>query len=147
MTYYINYPFLPHFLIGLNYLNTQVNVFDNITDLLFSTSKYDPKEFNVLNHGDCWSNNIMFQYDAEGKIVDTVLIDYQMVNYGSPAKDLLYFLLSSTAHDLKVKEFNYLIKFYHENLVKNLALLKYPKKLPTLKEIHCAIIKYGIWGK
>lgn len=89
----------------------------------------------------------MFKYDEEGKIVDAVLIDYQMVNYGSPAKDLLYFLLSSTAYDLKVKEFNYLIKFYHENLTKNLTILKYPKKLPSLKEIHCAIIKYGIWGK
>ncbi|XP_014093940.2 uncharacterized protein [Bactrocera oleae] len=129
-----------------DYMDDLVNVLHNITDLLFSTSKYDPNEFNVLNHGDCWSNNIMFKYDEEGKIVDAVLIDYQMVNYGSPAKDLLYFLLSSTAYDLKVKEFNYLIKFYHENLTKNLTILKYPKKLPSLKEIHCAIIKYGIWG-
>uniref|UniRef100_A0A0A1XJI5 Hemoglobin subunit alpha-A n=2 Tax=Zeugodacus cucurbitae TaxID=28588 RepID=A0A0A1XJI5_ZEUCU len=129
-----------------NYLDDLVNVLNNITDLLFTTSKYDPNEFNVLNHGDCWSNNIMFKYDAEGKIVDTILIDYQMVNYGSPAKDLLYFLLSSTSYELKIEQFNYLIKFYHENLVKNLTLLKYPKKLPTLKEIHCSIIKYGIWG-
>uniref|UniRef100_A0A0K8U7Q6 CHK kinase-like domain-containing protein n=1 Tax=Bactrocera latifrons TaxID=174628 RepID=A0A0K8U7Q6_BACLA len=129
-----------------DYMDDLVNVFNYITELLFNTSKYDPNEFNVLNHGDCWSNNIMFKYDAEGKIVDTVLIDYQMVNYGSPAKDLLYFLVSSTAYDLKIKEFNYFIKFYHKNLVKNLTILKYPKKLPTLKEIHCAIIKYGIWA-
>ncbi|XP_067633509.1 uncharacterized protein [Eurosta solidaginis] len=122
------------------------NVLETLTDQLIRTSIYDPDDFNVLNHGDCWCNNVLFKYDREGNLEDTLLIDYQMINYGSPAKDLLYFLLSSTSYDVKLKHFDYFIRFYHENLVKNLKLLKYPKKLPTLKEMHIAVLKYSIWG-
>ncbi|XP_053959785.1 uncharacterized protein LOC128864241 [Anastrepha ludens] len=128
------------------YIGSVANTFDKMTGELLRTSRYDPSEFNVLNHGDCWCNNVMFKYDSEGKIDDTLLVDYQVINYGSPARDLHYFLTSSTRLDLKVNRFDYFIKFYHDNLVKNLKLLKYPKKLPTLKEIHIAMIKYGLWG-
>ncbi|XP_054725339.1 uncharacterized protein LOC129235496 [Anastrepha obliqua] len=128
------------------YIGSVANTLDKMMGELLRTSGYDPSEFNVLNHGDCWCNNVMFKYDSEGKIEDTLIVDYQMINYGSPAKDLHYFLTSSTRLDLKVNRFDYFIKFYHDNLVKNLKLLKYPKKLPTLKEIHIAMIKYGLWG-
>ncbi|TMW53369.1 hypothetical protein DOY81_001573 [Sarcophaga bullata] len=106
----------------------------------------NPNEFNVLNHGDCWSNNIMFQYDAFGKIKETYLIDYQIPKYGTPAQDLYYFLLSSTKYEIKLKEFDYFIKFYHDHLVQNLKLLKYSKTIPSLSEIHAMLFKYGIWG-
>ena len=46
-------------------------------------------------HGDFWSNNIMFKYDAEGKVKDTVLVDFQLINYGHPAYDVLYLLYIS----------------------------------------------------
>ncbi|XP_017487120.1 PREDICTED: uncharacterized protein LOC108375500 isoform X1 [Rhagoletis zephyria] len=131
---------------GEAYVGSAAKAFDIMLEELFIKSTYDPSEFNVLNHGDCWSNNVMFKYDSEGKLENTLLIDYQMINYGSPAKDLHYFLTSSTSYDVKVKQFDYFIKFYHDNLVKNLKLLKYPKKLPTLKEIHIAMIKNGMWG-
>uniref|UniRef100_W8BPP5 CHK kinase-like domain-containing protein n=2 Tax=Ceratitis capitata TaxID=7213 RepID=W8BPP5_CERCA len=128
------------------YMPSLVSTMDKLTDVLFNVAEFDPDDFNVLNHGDCWSNNIMFKYDDNGKIEDTLIIDYQMINYGSPVKDLLYFLLSSTAYDLKIEKFDYFIKFYHDNLVKHLQLLKYPKNLPTLKEMQIATIKYGSCG-
>ncbi|XP_011213900.2 uncharacterized protein LOC105233495 isoform X1 [Bactrocera dorsalis] len=108
--------------------------------------KADPNEFNVLNHGDFWANNIMFQYDAFGKIKETYFVDFQCERYGSPVNDLYCFLISSISLDVKLKHFDYFIKYYHDNLIECLKLLKYPKKLPALKDIHIALYKYGTWG-
>uniref|UniRef100_A0A1I8MAB2 CHK kinase-like domain-containing protein n=1 Tax=Musca domestica TaxID=7370 RepID=A0A1I8MAB2_MUSDO len=113
---------------------------------LYRTIEIDPNEFNVLNHGDCWSNNIMFQYNNEGNIQETYLIDYQLPKYGSPALDLYYFILSSAHYDVKLSEFDYFIKLYHDILYENLKLLKYRKKLPTLRDIHAILIRHGVWG-
>lgn len=46
-------------------------------------------------HGDFWSNNIMFKYNADGKATDLVLVDFQLINYGHPAYDILYLLYLS----------------------------------------------------
>ncbi|KAM7360757.1 uncharacterized protein ACRADG_007524 [Cochliomyia hominivorax] len=118
----------------------------NITDIMFEESRLDESDFNVLNHGDCWSNNIMFQYDKKGKLQETLLVDLQMPRYGSPAQDLLYFIVSSARLDIKVEKFDYMIKYYHDNLIEHLQLLKYSKPLPKLRDIQTALIKYGIWG-
>ncbi|XP_068157111.1 uncharacterized protein [Drosophila tropicalis] len=117
-----------------------------VTDEIFKMAKLDPLELNVLNHGDCWSNNIMFQYDAFGKIKEVYLVDYQMPRWGTVAQDLLYFLISSTKLEDKLSKFDQNIKFYHDNLVEHLKLLKYSKPLPTLRDIHLSLFKYGFWG-
>jgi hypothetical protein len=51
---------------------------------------------DTLCHGDFWSNNIMFKYDEEGKVNGTILVDFQLINYGHPAYDLMYLLYLST---------------------------------------------------
>ncbi|KAM7358929.1 uncharacterized protein ACRADG_003716 [Cochliomyia hominivorax] len=117
-----------------------------IMDQLFKAVKVDDNDFNVLNHADLWTNNIMFQYDNEGQLLDTYFVDYAFPKYGSPAQDLIYFIISSLKADIKIKQFDHLIQYYHENLVENLQLLKYSKKIPSLKEIHTMLHKYGIWG-
>merc|ERR1712059_67011 len=53
-------------------------------------------------HGDFWSNNIMFKYDKEGKPAETILVDFQLINYGHPAYDVLYMLYIST--DLEFRD-------------------------------------------
>ncbi|XP_033239795.1 uncharacterized protein [Drosophila pseudoobscura] len=115
-------------------------------DEMYKMAKIDPQEFNVLNHGDSWSNNIMFQYDAFGTIKEVYLVDYQIPKYGTVAQDLLYFLLSSTRLEDKLSKFDYYIKFYHDSLIENLKILKYTKPLPTLRSIHLALLKYGVFG-
>lgn len=117
-----------------------------MTDEIFKILPVDPNEFNVLNHGDCWSNNIMFKYDDNGKLEETYLVDFQLPRYTTPAQDLLYFIISSTKLDIKLKEFDYFIKYYHENLTESLELLKYGKSIPSLKEIHTILFKYGIFA-
>ncbi|KAH8358977.1 hypothetical protein KR093_003630, partial [Drosophila rubida] len=130
------------------YIEQVVNIISihYLIEGMFNMGKVDPLGFNVLNHGDFWSNNMMFSYDAFGKIRSTCLIDFQMSQYCSVTKDLYYFLLSSTKFEDKLTKFDYYIKFYHENLVKNLKLLKYSKSIPTLTEIHMSLFRYGFLG-
>ncbi|XP_037817361.1 uncharacterized protein LOC119607492 [Lucilia sericata] len=116
------------------------------TDELYNAGKLDLNEFNVLNHGDCWSNNVMFKHDASGQVNETFLVDYQIPRYGTPAQDLYYFLLSSTKYELKIKYFDYFIKYYHNELLKHLKLLNYSQKIPTLKDIHISLHKHHPWA-
>ncbi|KAM7360756.1 LOW QUALITY PROTEIN: uncharacterized protein ACRADG_007515 [Cochliomyia hominivorax] len=118
---------------------------DSIIDDMFEVNRLDENGFNVLNHGDC-SNNIMFQYDDFGNMIDLHLVDYQIVHYGSPAQDLYYILLSSTHYDVKLKKFDYFIKYYHDCLTENLKLLRYPKKIPTLRDLHIMLHKHNAWA-
>ncbi|XP_055856527.1 uncharacterized protein LOC129919608 [Episyrphus balteatus] len=103
-------------------------------------------EFAVLNHGDCWSNNIMFQYNDQGQIQQTYFVDFQMCKWGTPAQDLYYLITSSAALDIKVAEFDKMMRIYQKNLADNLKLLNYQKPIPTLKDIHIIMIKYSLWG-
>lgn len=88
----------------------------------------------------------MFSHDSFGKIKETCLVDFQLPKFGSVAQDLYYFLLSSTKFEDKLTKFDYYIKFYHESLSENLKLLKYPKVLPRLSDLHISLFKHGLWG-
>ncbi|XP_001980526.3 uncharacterized protein LOC6553968 [Drosophila erecta] len=102
-------------------------------------------EFRVLNHGDAWCNNFMYQYDEAGKLAEVYFVDLQMSRFSSPAQDLLYLILSSTQLELKIAKFDYLIKYYHGKLIESLKLLKYPKAVPSLRSLHQSIFVHGDW--
>merc|ERR1719495_39216 len=56
-------------------------------------------EVHTLCHGDFWSNNILFSYKDEqpnDDPDDLIIIDYQLINYGHPCYDLVYFLYLNT---------------------------------------------------
>ncbi|BFF89740.1 uncharacterized protein DMAD_08425 [Drosophila madeirensis] len=128
------------------YIEQIKNLIPVTVDEMYKMAKIDAQEFNVLNHGDFWSNNVMFQYDAFGKIKEVYLVDYQLPKYGTVAQDLLNFLLSSTKLEDKLSKFDYYIKFYHDNLIEHLKILKYTKPLPTLRSIHSSLLKHGVFG-
>lgn len=115
-------------------------------DQIIEDGQINEKEFNVLNHGDAWINNLMFQYDSEGQLKETFLLDHQNAKYGNPAQDLYYFLMSSAELDIKVDKFDYLIKWYHDNLVEHAKLLKYSGFVPDLKELHTILIDHPAFG-
>ncbi|XP_017111274.1 uncharacterized protein LOC108135162 [Drosophila elegans] len=109
-------------------------------------NRVDENEFNVLNHGDCWSNNIMFNYKDNGEIDRTLFVDLQIGKWGSPAQDLWYLITTSASLEIKVKEFDHFIRIYHERLNECLKLLNYSKPIPSLKDLHIMMLKYGFWG-
>ncbi|XP_073842820.1 uncharacterized protein [Musca autumnalis] len=144
---------LEHILKALKHLNksdaysTELQHFgEHIEEALLQENEKHNNDFFVLNHGDFWANNIMFQYNELGELKETYFVDYQLPAYGSPAQDLLYFIVSSAHLDLKVKRFDELICFYYENLIQHLEILDYKKPLPCLRDLHQMIIKGSIWG-
>ncbi|XP_064535662.1 uncharacterized protein LOC135426490 [Drosophila montana] len=115
-----------------------------LVDRLLQDQQVSMREFNVLNHGDCWNLNIMFLYDAFGKIKETLFVDFQVGKYGSPANDLFYLILSSAAPDIKTVKFDYMVRFYFDNLVENLKILQYHRPLPKLKNLLAALLRNGL---
>lgn len=66
--------------------------------------------------------------------------------WGSPAIDLYYFIVSSVAKELKTKEFDAIIQYYHEHLAKTLKELGYKGHIPTLLELHVDLLQRGFLG-
>ncbi|XP_017062102.1 uncharacterized protein LOC108102015 [Drosophila ficusphila] len=128
------------------YLHKLAQIMDVHVDKIIEDAKINEHEFNVLNHGDAWINNIMFQYDAEGHVKETFLLDHQVTKYGNPAQDLYYFIMSSTQLDIKVDQFDYLIRWYHQNLVEHTKLLKYNGFVPSLKELHIILLEHPVFA-
>ncbi|KAH8359448.1 hypothetical protein KR093_006786 [Drosophila rubida] len=123
-----------------------VKILRNLFEITSKAEIYDDKEFNVMNHGDCWTNNVMFAYDSQGEIIDTLLIDFQRSNFNTPALDLYYLLLSSPNFDIKLDRFDYFIRYYHSELQRYLKLLNYPRHIPTLRELHIMLLNNPTWA-
>lgn len=105
--------------------------------------------FNVLTHGDFWSSNIMFNYLQSGEVDETLLVDFQICKWGSPAEDLLFFLTLSPAVDIRLKEYDHFVAIYHERLAECLKALGYKKPIPTLRSLHQDMYdkRFSYYGK
>jgi thiamine kinase-like enzyme len=103
--------------------------------------------FEVMNHGDAWMNNMMFKQDEENNTVDVKMVDFQGPFWASPAYDILYFMISSVADDIKVSYFDDIIEFYHDQLKDSLKKLDFDQYIPTLSEFHDDLLDKGAIGK
>lgn len=72
-------------------------------------SSHDPSKLLTICHGDFWSNNMLFHEDKQVK-----LIDFQMLNYAHPARDLGYFLFITTDHLFREKHLDECIRTYFD---------------------------------
>ncbi|KAK8738207.1 hypothetical protein OTU49_004104 [Cherax quadricarinatus] len=74
--------------------------------------------FEVLCHGDCWTNNFLFRYDTAGRPVDVILLDLQECRRGSPALDLNTLVYTSISSEVRAASLSHLIHAYHESFSK-----------------------------
>lgn len=100
-------------------------------------------EFNVINHGDSWTNNMMYRYDENSKPVQHVFVDYQMSIYTSPAIDLLYFLNATVQNEVNTEN---LIEEYVNTLTSTMKRLGCKTAPPTVKDIKRYMRERIAWG-
>jgi len=90
------------------------------------------EELLTLIHGDCWTTNIMFQYDDAGNPRKAVAIDFQFSNCTSPAIDLHHFFTVSLREEFQDME-SELVDKYYSDLKANLEKLSYTGLFPSLQ--------------
>ncbi|XP_013097757.2 uncharacterized protein LOC106080772 [Stomoxys calcitrans] len=102
--------------------------------------------YAVVCHGDCWINNILFKYE-NGKVADACLLDWQIMRYGSPIIDLMYFLMSCTTQEFRHQHFNEMINIYHTSAAEHITKLgSDPKVLYPRQELEKQLKTKGAIG-
>jgi thiamine kinase-like enzyme len=76
----------------------------------------------VIVHGDCWSNNFMYQQtnDVPSRVA---MIDWQATSLTSPIIDLSYFLFATLSKE-DMDDLDAILKSYHNSFTEHLKKLK-----------------------
>lgn len=93
------------------------------------------KEFNVINHGDAWVNNMMFRYDENDKPIQQIFVDFQLCIYSSPAIDLHYFFSINLTDDVYQHRSGSLLEDYLKTLSSFMKKLDCKTSPPTMDEL------------
>ncbi|XP_075226811.1 uncharacterized protein LOC142327546 [Lycorma delicatula] len=127
-----------------NYVESMRKVGEYVFDALIELSKPKKGEFNVLNHGDFWTCNMMFKY-IDNKPVHNIPIDLQLCRYATPAFDIVYFMNGSPKEEVRIEKYNDLLNIYLDKLNTHLEIFGSDKRLSKI-ELKKAIDDCGIYG-
>lgn len=130
-------------------------------------------EFGVIIHGDCWSNNIMYQQSNDDvsiafhsseielsfqcdreicrlcllqrkKLESTCFVDFQFTHYSPPVIDLLYNIFSSTDKPFRDQHYDTILRTYYQSLSDHIRKLgSDPDKLYTWEDFQKQLVKYS----
>uniref|UniRef100_A0A182T1A2 CHK domain-containing protein n=1 Tax=Anopheles maculatus TaxID=74869 RepID=A0A182T1A2_9DIPT len=93
--------------------------------------------YRVLNHGDLWSNNMMFRYDSStpSNVQDVAFVDLQICFYSSPGVDLNYALANCPNYETRSR-LDELVELYYGSFRATLEQLQYAARpIPTLEDV------------
>lgn len=97
--------------------------------------------YNVLNHGDFHSKNMMYTNLLSPKDAEILVIDFQLCFYGTPAIDLCYAKYLCTNSDRREE----LISYYYEVFSDSLKKMKFKGKIPTFEDLQNEIKMNGYY--
>ncbi|XP_071526467.1 uncharacterized protein [Panulirus ornatus] len=91
--------------------------------------------FDVICHGDCWNNNLLFRYSDTGVPLEVMLLDMQVCRRASPALDLNNLLFTSLPGRLRKANTDDFLATYYDSLSKVLkgGGMSPPFTLPELQ--------------
>ncbi|XP_069184328.1 uncharacterized protein [Procambarus clarkii] len=103
-------------------------------------------KFDVLCHGDCWINNVLFRYNEDGDPVEVMLLDLQWSRVASPATDLNFLLYTSLHGNDRKANWRDLLSSYYDTF--RGVMKAGERNMPfTLEELHQEYrdkMEYGI---
>ncbi|KAF6206015.1 hypothetical protein GE061_017240 [Apolygus lucorum] len=92
--------------------------------------------FDVLNHGDLWSSNMMFQImEYTNFPVSVKFVDFQMPHVGSFIWDINHYMYTSVKPSVRRAFKDDLLTAYHTSLSDNLDFFGYHGVTPTLQDV------------
>uniref|UniRef100_A0A182MLB6 CHK kinase-like domain-containing protein n=1 Tax=Anopheles culicifacies TaxID=139723 RepID=A0A182MLB6_9DIPT len=111
----------------------------------FYISLYDPSKTyqNVLIHGDFHFKNMLHKINDEGRHTDTILLDYQICCWTSPAIDLYYLLDMIPTQEVKDNHRAELIYMYYQQYTDLLKRLGFLGKIPTMLDLQIELLRYA----
>lgn len=74
------------------------------------------------------------------------MLDWQLLRYASPATDLVYNLFSTTDRNMRVKEYDNLLRLYHQSLTKMVKLLGADTELFTFENLTDELERCGYFA-
>lgn len=134
---------------GFEHLSTKLKNLDVYKRILAATAT-DPHGFNVLTHGDLWSNNFMFKQtspaadDVDGcrhHAIEAIMVDFQTLYIGSPVLDLVYAFSSSSSGELRANDWNELVEHYWRQLMATMTQLGTEARCPSLRQLQTERMK------
>lgn len=66
--------------LGKKYADKITNMADSIYDKASDSRLPSESDFNVINHGDFWVNNMLFSYDDKGKVRDHIFVSKSIIS-------------------------------------------------------------------
>ena len=56
------------------YADKIAKLVDHVYQIGIDATRRSDDEFNVINHGDVWVNNMLFKYDNDGNPIDHIFV-------------------------------------------------------------------------
>ncbi|CAH2090733.1 unnamed protein product [Euphydryas editha] len=128
---------------------TKTKIKNYVPVLLDKLPKYlrDKTDISTICHCDYKKFNIMVRI-TNGDPVEVMPVDYQLIDYGCPMRDLLLFLFSTTDQQFRKKHLNDLKELYFETLSRFLKYFDmdvetvYPRK--KFEKIYTEWLDFGL---